>query len=653
MKINLKRLLFALIVALIVVYFMKSCGGTTVKEIKTVDVGIFIQEVKSGKIKSIFTYPEDSNIRRYLAIYRTSEEEVSYGENPRGIRTVLEVGGVAAKTIEELAIKNEITLVHHGIIPGINWGMILIVALIGLIAFSIFNSMRQSGQIGGRSGGYNSYTKNRARLLSSGNKAGDSRITFKDVAGCEEAKASLMIVLDYLTSDRALFDALGARASRGVLLHGKTGTGKTLLAKALAGEANVPFFSISGSDFVEMFVGVGAGRVRSLFQEAKKNAPCIVFIDEIDAVGGRRSSGINGGNDEREQTLNQLLVEMDGFNTEDGVVVIGATNRMDKLDPALTRPGRFDKKINVPVPDIRGRVEILKIHTRNKPLRDDVSLETIARMTFNFSGADLENLCVEAANITLRRIKEDKGYYDSIKDSLLELVALNKVKEVYRLTIPFYAFEEAWETVVAGGDERRIKISEREKKRIAYHEAGHAIVSYVRYLLEPNESSPLHKVTIIPRGLALGITYRLPEEENLLFTKKRAYNELFVSFGGWAAEKIKFDDVSSGSSNDLEQATTLVKNMVLKWGMGNKLPPIHLSGQENVYGVTQTDSYSGANSEEVNKEIRTFIVAGHQEAEKILKENDDALNALADALLKDETLDREECEKILKDKIIK
>jgi cell division protease FtsH len=482
----------------------------------------------------------------------------------------------------------------------INWlPLIIIVAL-----FMIF--MRQI-QVGG--GKAMAFGKSRARLLTE-NK---NRVTFKDVAGVEEAKQDLREIVEFL-KDPKKFTKLGGRIPKGVLLVGHPGTGKTLLARAVAGEANVPFFTISGSDFVEMFVGVGASRVRDLFEQGKKNAPCLIFIDEIDAVGRHRGAGMGGGHDEREQTLNQLLVEMDGFESNDGVILIAATNRPDVLDPALLRPGRFDRRVVVNKPDLKGREEILKVHTRKTPLASDVDLEKVARGTPGFSGADLENLVNEAA---LQAARDNK--------SRLEMED----------------FEKAKDKVLMGAERKSMVISEKDKRLTAYHEAGHAIVGRSLPGLDP-----IHKVTIIPRGMALGLTQTLPEEDQLNLSKSKATNMIAFLFGGRAAEEIVFEDYTTGAGNDIERATELARRMVCEWGMSDKLGPLAYEKREGpvFLGMQQTQSrdYSDSKAQEIDSEVFGLVKRGHDSAIDILKKNMQALHNMAGALLEYETIDGDE-----------
>ena len=473
--------------------------------------------------------------------------------------------------------------------------------------------MRQMQQGGGK--GAMSFGKSRAKMQGEN----EVKVTLADVAGCDEAKEEVGELVEFLR-DPGRFQKLGGKIPRGVLMVGPPGTGKTLLARAIAGEAKVPFFSISGSDFVEMFVGVGASRVRDMFEQAKKHAPCIIFIDEIDAVGRHRGAGLGGGHDEREQTLNQLLVEMDGFEGNEGVIVIAATNRPDVLDPALLRPGRFDRQVVVPIPDIDGREKILAVHMKKVPLAPDVNPRTIARGTPGFSGADLANLVNEAALLAARRNKR--------------LVAMQE-------------FEDAKDKVMMGAERRSMVMTDDEKKMTAYHEAGHAIVS-----VHEAASDPIHKATIIPRGRALGMVMRLPERDSYSYHRDKMHANLSVSMGGRVAEEIIFghDKVSSGASSDIQYATKLARSMVTQWGMSDKLGPLQYEEQSEGYlgmGAAQRTFRSGNTNELIDSEIKGLVEGAHQRATDILKTNEDQLHLLAQALLEYETLTGEEIKSLL------
>ena len=490
----------------------------------------------------------------------------------------------------------------------ISWFPMLL--LIGVWIF--FMRQMQSG--GGKAMGFG---KSRARLLTE--RSG--RVTFEDVAGIDEAKVELEEVVEFLR-DPQKFQRLGGKIPKGVLLVGPPGTGKTLLARAIAGEANVPFFTISGSDFVEMFVGVGASRVRDMFEQGKKNAPCIIFIDEIDAVGRHRGAGLGGGNDEREQTLNQLLVEMDGFETNEGVILIAATNRPDVLDPALLRPGRFDRQVVVPNPDVLGREKILKVHMRKVPLAPDVDARVIGRGTPGFSGADLANLVNEAALLAARRNKR--------------LVTMAE-------------FEDAKDKVLMGSERRSMVMTDEEKRLTAFHEAGHALVA-----LHVPRHDPLHKVTIIPRGRALGVTMSLPEKDRYGYAKIELESRIAMMFGGRVAEKIVFgaDDITTGAGDDIRQATNLARAMVTEYGFSEKLGPLRYNDNEEEvflgHSVTQRKNVSEDTTRMIDEEIRRFVEEGRALAEKILTEHSEELNSIANALLEYETLSGQEIDGLLR-----
>ena len=486
-----------------------------------------------------------------------------------------------------------------------------------LIAVWIYLMRQMQGGGGGR--GALSFGKSRARMLGED----QVRITFNDVAGVDEAKEEVKELVDFLR-DPSKFQKLGGKIPRGVLMVGSPGTGKTLLAKAIAGEAKVPFFTISGSDFVEMFVGVGASRVRDMFEQAKKHAPCIIFIDEIDAVGRHRGAGLGGGHDEREQTLNQLLVEMDGFDGNEGVIVIAATNRPDVLDPALLRPGRFDRQVVVPLPDIRGREQILKVHMRKVPLDDDVKPAILARGTPGFSGADLANLVNEAALFAARSNKR--------------LVDMEE-------------FEKAKDKIMMGAERKSMVMGEDEKKLTAYHEAGHAIVGR-----NVPSHDPVYKVTIIPRGRALGVTMFLPEEDRLSYSRERLESQISSLFGGRIAEELIFgsESVTTGASNDIERVTEIARNMVTRWGLSEKLGPMTYSDDEGEvflgHSVTQHKSVSDETAHLIDEEVRLIVDRNYDRARNILEENIDKLHMMAEALIRYETIDSEQIDEIMSGK---
>jgi len=530
------------------------------------------------------------------------------GENfttfaPRDPKLVEELRAAGVK-INALPIEDEFSLLD----VILSWFPMLI-----LIAVWIF-FMRQMQSGSGRAMGFG---KSKAKLLTERH----GRVTFEDVAGVDEAKHDLQEIVEFLR-DPQKFQRLGGRIPRGALLVGPPGTGKTLLARAIAGEANVPFFTISGSDFVEMFVGVGASRVRDMFDQAKKNAPCIIFIDEIDAVGRHRGAGLGGGNDEREQTLNQLLVEMDGFEANEGIILIAATNRPDVLDPALLRPGRFDRQIVVPNPDVAGREKILRVHMRKVPLAPDVDPKVIARGTPGFSGADLANLVNEAALLAARRNKR--------------LVTQDE-------------FEASKDKVMMGAERKSMAMTEEEKLATAYHEAGHAIVNV---LVEDND--PLHKVTIIPRGRALGVTMSLPERDKLSYSKKWCQARLAMTFGGRVAEQIIYgrEHLNTGAASDITQATNMARSMVTEWGMSEKLGPLlYNENQQEVFlghSITQHQNMSEATARLIDEEVRRLVLEGEQKAWDVLEANKEKLEAVAKALMEFETISGEECIEVMR-----
>jgi len=486
-----------------------------------------------------------------------------------------------------------------------------------LIAVWIF-FMRSAGGLGGKNSPF-SFGKSKARMQSED----QVKVTFEDVAGADEAKEEVHEVVDFLR-DPEKYRKLGGSIPRGILMVGPPGTGKTLLAKAIAGEAKVPFFTISGSDFVEMFVGVGASRVRDMFEQAKAHAPCIIFIDEIDAVGRSRGAGMGGGNDEREQTLNQMLVEMDGFEGNEGIIVIAATNRPDVLDPALLRPGRFDRQVTVGLPDVRGREQILKVHMRKVPLAEGVKPGAIARGTPGFSGADLANLVNEAALFAARVGKEKVTHED---------------------------FEKAKDKIIMGVERKSMVMKDEEKKLTAYHEAGHAIIGWI-----VPEHDPVYKVSIIPRGRALGVTMYLPEEDRYSYSKRRLESQLSSLYGGRIAEEMIFgaDAVTTGASNDIERATSLARNMVMKWGMSDKLGPQLYEEEDNSNpflggGMARTKALSQETGKLIDDEIHALIDRNYKRAEQILRDNFDKLHIMGEALMKYETIDDEQVRQIMEE----
>ena len=493
------------------------------------------------------------------------------------------------------------------------WIQVIPTVLLIVMLLAFWFLFMQQSQGGGGSRGVMNFGKSRAKMATPDKK----KVTFKDVAGADEEKEELAEIVDFLKQPKKYME-LGARIPKGVLLVGPPGTGKTLLAKAIAGEAGAPFFSISGSDFVEMFVGVGASRVRDLFEQAKKNAPCIIFIDEIDAVGRQRGAGLGGGHDEREQTLNQLLVEMDGFGVNEGIIIVAATNRPDILDPALLRPGRFDRQIVVGAPDVKGREEILKVHSKGKPLSEEVKLDVLAKRTPGFTGADLENLTNEAALLAVRRNKK-----------FIEMPEM----------------EEAITRVIAGPEKKSKIISEEDKKITAYHEAGHAIVMK----LSPH-ADPVHEISIIPRGMAAGYTMHLPNEDRNHVTKSKLKDEMVGLLGGRVAEKLVFGDICTGAKNDIDRTTNIARKMVMDFGMSDTLGPIAYGGDHNEVFLGRDIGKSRNFSEEVgskiDKEIKDLIDEAYKKAEAILSENMSKLHAVAQALLEKEKLDGDEFKEI-------
>jgi len=585
-----KNLLLWVVIALVLMMVFNNFGSQKSPP-TVVNYSKFILDIKQGQIKEVVIEGRTIN-----GITNQGTEFITYNPGDKGL-----IGDLLNNNVKIISKPpNQQSLLMQIFI---SWFPMLL--LFGLLIFF----MRQM-QGGGR-GGALSFGKNRARML----EEDQIKITFADVAGVDEAKEEVVELVEFLR-EPAKFQNLGGRIPRGVLLVGLPGTGKTLLAKAIAGEAKVPFFIISGSDFVEMFVGVGASRVRDMFEQAKKHAPCIIFIDEIDAVGRHRGAGLGGGHDEREQTLNQLLVEMDGFEGNEGVIVIAATNRPDVLDPALLRPGRFDRQVIVPLPDIRGREQILKVHMRKVPISDDVRPNIIARGTPGFSGADLANLINEAALFAAR---------------------LNK-----RL-VEMAEFEKAKDKIMMGTERKSMVMTDEEKKLTAYHEAGHAIVGR----LVP-EHDPVYKVTIIPRGRALGVTMFLPETDRLSHSRQNLESRISTLFGGRIAEELIFgrDAVTNGASQDIKQATEIARNMVTKWGLSERLGPLSYGEDDSEvflgHSVTQHKVVSDRTAFIIDEEIHAFIKRNYELAEVIIKENENILHDMANALLKYETIDNDQ-----------
>jgi cell division protease FtsH len=567
--------------------------GTQGSDSQTIPYSQFIVAVKSGEVEKVFI--EDNSI---TGEYKSGENFISYSPNDSHM-----VDDLLNNGVEILARAPEEESLLLGIF--ISWFPILL--LIGVWIF--FMRQMQGGGAGGR--GAMSFGKSKARLL----EEDQIKATLDDVAGVEEAKEEVGEIVDFL-KDPAKFQKVGGKIPRGVLMVGPPGTGKTLLARAIAGEAKVPFFTISGSDFVEMFVGVGASRVRDMFEQAKKHAPCIIFIDEIDAVGRHRGAGLGGGHDEREQTLNQLLVEMDGFEGNEGVIVIAATNRPDVLDPALLRPGRFDRQVTVGLPDVIGREQILNVHLKKVPTDDSVEIKYIARGTPGFSGADLANLINEAALLAAR---QDKS------------------------SVTMEHLEKAKDKILMGAERRSMAMTEDEKKLTAYHEAGHCIVGRI-----VPEHDPVYKVSIMPRGRALGITMFLPERDQYSASKRKLESQISSLFGGRIAEELIFgvDSVTTGASNDIERATDIARNMITKWGLSEHMGPLSYGEDEGEvflgHSVTQTKSISEQTARAIDEEIRLFIDRNYQRAEDILKAKMDILHKMAEALMKYETIDKDQ-----------
>ncbi|MES9941762.1 MAG: ATP-dependent zinc metalloprotease FtsH [Candidatus Thiodiazotropha sp. 6PLUC2] len=593
-----KNLILWVVIAIVLMTVFNNFSATQPKA-QPMSYSEFISNVKTGQVKEV----EFSGSGRDISGTLTSGQRFStYSPGDDML-----VSDLLNSNVEIVATPPEKPSLLMNIL--INWFPLFV--LIGLWIFF----MRQM-QGGGAGRGAMSFGKSKARMLSED----QVKVTFGDVAGVEEAKEEVTEVVDFLR-DPSKFQKLGGKIPKGVLMVGSPGTGKTLLAKAIAGEAKVPFFTISGSDFVEMFVGVGASRVRDMFEQAKKHAPCIIFIDEIDAVGRHRGAGLGGGHDEREQTLNQLLVEMDGFEGNEGVIVIAATNRPDVLDPALLRPGRFDRQVVVPLPDVRGREQILKVHLRKVAAADDVKPAIIARGTPGFSGADLANLVNEAALFAARANK-----------ALVEMIELEKAKD----------------KIMMGTERRTMVMSEDEKKLTAYHESGHAIVGR----LVPSHD-PVYKVSIIPRGRALGVTMFLPEGDRYSYSKQHLESQISSLFGGRIAEELIFgiDKVTTGASNDIKRATDLARSMVTKWGLSERLGPLMYSEEEEEVflgrSVTQHKNVSDDTAHTIDEEIRSFIDRNYERAEKLLNDNLEKLHMMADALMKYETIDTQQINDIM------
>ncbi|ERI51464.1 ATP-dependent zinc metalloprotease FtsH [Pseudomonas sp. NPDC077649] len=594
-----KNLILWLIIAAVLVTVMNNFSSPS--EPQTLSYSQFIEQVKEGRVERV-------TVDGFVITGKRTD-----GEGFKTIRPAIQDGGLIGDLIDNNVVIEGKQPEQQSI-----WTQLLVASfpILVIIAVFMFFMRQMQGGAGGK-GGPMSFGKSKARLLSED----QVKTTFADVAGCDEAKEEVSELVEFLR-DPGKFQRLGGRIPRGVLMVGSPGTGKTLLAKAVAGEAKVPFFTISGSDFVEMFVGVGASRVRDMFDQAKKHAPCIIFIDEIDAVGRHRGAGMGGGHDEREQTLNQLLVEMDGFEMNDGIIVIAATNRPDVLDPALLRPGRFDRQVVVGLPDIRGREQILKVHMRKVPMSDDVQPAVIARGTPGFSGADLANLVNEASLFAARAGKR-----------------VVEMKE----------FELAKDKIMMGAERKTMVMSDKEKLNTAFHEAGHAIVGR----LVP-EHDPVYKVSIIPRGRALGVTMFLPEEDRYSLSKRALISQICSLFGGRIAEEMTlgFDGVTTGASNDIMRATQLAKNMVTKWGLSEKLGPLMYAEEEGEVFLgrsmgSQHSNVSGETAKLIDEEVRRIIDECYATAKKLLVENRDKLDAMAEALMKYETIDADQIDDIM------
>ena len=594
-----KNLILWLIIAAVLVTVMNNFSSPN--EPQTLNYSEFIQQVKDGKVEKVA-------VDGYVITGKRAD-----GDAFKTIRPAIQDNGLIGDLVDNNVVIEGKQPEQQSI-----WTQLLVASfpILVIIAVFMFFMRQMQGGAGGK-GGPMSFGKSKARLLSED----QVKTTLGDVAGCDEAKEEVGELVEFLR-DPGKFQRLGGRIPRGVLMVGPPGTGKTLLAKAIAGEAKVPFFTISGSDFVEMFVGVGASRVRDMFEQAKKHAPCIIFIDEIDAVGRHRGAGMGGGHDEREQTLNQLLVEMDGFEVNDGIIVIAATNRPDVLDPALLRPGRFDRLVVVGLPDIRGREQILKVHMRKVPMGEDVNPGVIARGTPGFSGADLANLVNEASLFAARTGKR-----------------IVEMKE----------FELAKDKIMMGAERKSMVMSEKEKRNTAYHEAGHAIVGRV-----VPEHDPVYKVSIIPRGRALGVTMFLPEEDRYSLSKRALISQICSLYGGRIAEEMTlgFDGVTTGASNDIMRASQIARNMVTKWGLSEKLGPLMYAEDEGeMYlgrgGGGQHSSVSAETARLIDSEVRSIIDQCYGSAKQILTDNRDKLDAMADALMKYETIDAEQIDDIM------
>jgi len=601
----MKNVVLWVVIAVVLMAVFNNFGSKAIRTDSTLSYSQLIDAVKAGQVQQVQI--ADNTIKGRM---QTGDKFKTYMPNDPHLIDDLLANGVEI-TVQPPEEPSMIMQIF------VSFGPILL--LIAVWVF--FMRQMQGGGVGGR-GGAMGFGKSKARML----EQDQNKVTFADVAGCDEAKEEVEEMVDFL-KDPAKYQKLGGKVPRGALMVGPPGTGKTLLARAIAGEAKVPFFTISGSDFVEMFVGVGASRVRDMFEQAKKHAPCIIFIDEIDAVGRSRGAGLGGGNDEREQTLNQLLVEMDGFEGHEGIIVIAATNRSDVLDKALLRPGRFDRQVVVGLPDVRGREQILNVHLRKVPAAEDVRVKYIAQGTPGFSGADLANLVNEAALLAARFNKR-----------LVSMIDLEKAKD----------------KLIMGAERRSMVMDEKEKKMTAYHEAGHAIVGR----LVP-EHDPVYKVSIMPRGRALGVTMFLPERDQYSASKCKLDSMISSLYGGRIAEELIFgwEQVSTGASNDIERATELARNMVTKWGLSQRLGPLAYSEEEGEIflgrSVTQHKSVAEETSHTIDEEIRSIIDKNYERAEKILKENEDILHSMSAALMKYETIDKYQIDDLMNRKPVR
>jgi cell division protease FtsH len=594
----LKNIILWVVIAVVLMSIFNNFGPQMESADSSISYSQFIEAVKSGQVQQVVI---DENVVK--GKMQGGQLFKTYAPTDVHMVDDLLANGVEIKAVppEQPSLLMQLL---------VSFGPMLL-----LIAVWVFFMRQMQGGVGGARGAM-SFGKSKARML----EEDQIKVTFADVAGCDEAKEEVVEMVDFL-KDPAKYQKLGGKIPRGALMIGPPGTGKTLLARAIAGEAKVPFFTISGSDFVEMFVGVGASRVRDMFEQAKKHAPCIIFIDEIDAVGRQRGAGLGGGNDEREQTLNQLLVEMDGFDGNEGIIVIAATNRPDVLDKALLRPGRFDRQVTVGLPDVRGREQILKVHLKKVPVDTDVEIKYIAQGTPGFSGADLANLINEAALLAARMNKR-----------VVNMLDLEKAKD----------------KLIMGAERRSMVMGDKEKKMTAYHEAGHAIVGRV-----VPEHDPVYKVSIMPRGRALGVTMFLPEKDQYSASKQKLDSMISSLYGGRIAEEIIFgwEQVSTGASNDIERATELARNMVTKWGLSQRLGPLAYSEEEGEIflgrSVTQHKTVAEETSHTIDEEIRSIIDRNYERAEGILKENIDILHAMAEALMKYETIDKNQIDDLM------